>query len=152
MRRAATPPANPPTLPPVAEVPGAEVTRRDLIQRFLPPSPLEGAWRLQRFVVGARDVESARGYLTFTRTTMQLYILQAEPPIRVPLVQAGARSYRIEADQLVSVSLSGHDNHRDGSLRFEPPGMVERRSFRLAGANLRIEQSDGVYMDFIRVE
>lgn len=152
MRRAATPPANPPALPPVAEVPGAEVARRDLIQRFQQPSPLEGAWRLQRFVVGANVIDSARGYLTFTRTTMQLYILQAEPPIRVPLVQAGARTYRIEADQLVTTSLSGHDNHRDGSLRFEAPGMIERRNFLLAGSNLRIEQTSDIYMEFVRVE
>ncbi|MBK8980638.1 MAG: hypothetical protein IPM29_32445 [Planctomycetes bacterium] len=148
----ALPPADARPLPPVPDLPLSAVDRRDLIQRFLPPTPVEGFWELRRMVVRGHDVEPVRGYAWFGQRHMTLDIVQGSPTGGEPLVQAGVRRYRLDGELLSTTALIGHDNHAGDELRFDAPGLVEQRRAVVAGPALRIERDEQTWLEFFRIE
>lgn len=140
-----------PLLPPVEEPFRSKVERRDLLQRFDEPSPLEGfyALRSMRQPDGA-IVRATAGYAWFGRKHMMLHLSLTPDPKRPAFVQSSVRTYRIEGDVLTTTTLSGHES--SGRLAVEQPGRVEVRRFRQAGTVLRIYRGENSWMEFVRQE
>ncbi len=143
-------PTSRPALPPIQEPFRSKVERKDLLQEFSKPTPLEGFYRLRAVVKGGAELATTRGYVYFGRSHMALNTRTVTHPRVAPFVQASVRSYRVEGDQLITTSLLGHDY--PGKLRIEQSGLVEQRRFQRAGTLLRIYQADRAYMEFERVE
>ena len=147
------PPADANPLPPVAEPLRTPVERRDLIQRFTPPSPLEGFWSLRRISrPGAIEPQKAVGYLAIGSRHLMLQLQIDGPSPRVPILQSGTRRYTVQGDALVTTSLVGLANEPNGDILLEQPGLTEMRRFTLLGSVLRILHEDGGHMEFVRVE
>jgi hypothetical protein len=143
-------PSSRPALPPIE---AAAIDRRDLIQRFTPPSPLAGFWEL-RLVVGPEPALAGlfRGYLVIGDRHLSLHIIGPTHEQRVPFLQSGFRRYRIDGDRLVMTALMGISNKENGDVVIENTATEEVRTFERVGAVLRIRKASAEYMDFVRIE
>lgn len=137
-------------LPPIAEPFRSRIERRDLLQQHARTSPIEGFWELTSVRRAGVTSQMPRGYVSFGREHMVLHVAAIPAPSATPWVQSSVRRYRIEGDQLVTTTLSGHEY--GGKLLVEQPGRVETRRIEQAGTVLRIHQAGGAYMEFVRVE
>lgn len=137
-------------LPPIE---AAAIERRDLIQRFSPPSPIAGFWEL-RLVVGPDPALAGmfRGYLVVGDRHLSLHIIGPTHAQSVPFFQTGFRRYRIDGDRLVMTTLMGVSNKENGDVVIENPAAEEIRTFERVGAVLRIRKASAEYMDFVRIE
>ena len=140
-------------LRPVQEPMRTAVERRDLLQKFKGPSPLEGFYRLVS-VHGPRGKAKGRyvGYLAIGRSHMSLQIRGPGETPRIPAIQASFRRYRLRGDRIYMNNLLGHRNLPDGNVELERTGHKDVRRYQLLGTTLRIYQSDTRYMEFLRVE
>lgn len=150
-------PARPPevreTLPPVQEPFRSAVERKDLLQRFTDPTPLEGLFQLERYhVPGRGDWLGSTGYLFFGRQHMHLYVQMPTGADKPPQMQASVRRYSLRGQQLLMTSLAGHKGGGGGKLKMERAGSTESRRVDLAGITLRLTKADGSYMEFVRIE
>lgn len=150
--RPATAPPSAAPLPPVPDPPVTPVERRDLIDAFVPATGFEGFYRLVSIADGGQvDADGIIGYLAIGRQHLAVHVLQQTVPGRAPVVQAGFRRYRVEDGVLITTSLAGHDTFGE-KLRFEPPGMEERRQIVRTPTTLRVVRGEGAWMEFVRVE
>jgi hypothetical protein len=148
------PPADAAPLPPVEDPPTTyPVHRDDLGRRGGTASPLEGMWRLRRFVRTGQPPLSepdARGYLAFGREHLFVH-LQLVSPAGGAFLQSGVYRWRTENGSLVTSTLSGHRS--DGrDIAAEPVGAGDSRGFLLVGAVLRVGRSADEYLEFVRIE
>ncbi len=141
------------TLPTVEEPYRTAIDRRDLIQQFDPPSPLEGIYELRSIVrPGEAQVQGTRGYLLIGRRYMSLHIRGRGETPQVPHLQATFRRYTILDDRLQMSTVIGHRNEPGGDILVEEDGLTEVRRYSLTGSILRIFQGPGSFMEFVRVE
>lgn len=149
----ARPPEDRKTLPPIQEPFRSAVERKDLLQRFVSPTPLEGLFKLERYhIPGRGDWIGSTGYLFFGRQHMHLYVQMPGAAGKPPSVQASVRRYSLRGQQLLMTSLAGHSGGGGGKLTMEKVGRTESRQVVLAGTLLRLTKADGSYMEFLRVE
>lgn len=140
-------------LAPVEEPYRTAIDRRDLIQQFDPPSPLEGIYELRSIVrPGQAQVSGTRGYLLIGRHYMSLHIRGRGDTPQVPHLQATFRRYTILGDRLQMSTVIGHRNEPGGDILIEEEGLTEVRRYSLIGSILRIFQGPGSFMEFVRVE
>lgn len=145
------PPPGAEPLPPVPDPPRTAVERRDLLQRFTAPSPLEGYYALRVFTNGISAVAGATGYLAMGRRFLSLH-LQAPRAGGPPAIQSGFREYRVEGNQLVMTTLLGMQNQRDGDIVLERRGALKSVAFVLTGTRLRLDLGNGRVLEFERIE
>lgn len=137
-------------LPPIQEPFRTKVERKDLLQEFTEPSPLEGVYRLRAINGGAGGIVPT-GYLHIGRTHMSLQTAIFPNRSRAePFLQSSVRTYRIEGDKLVMTTLQGHQY--DGSIALDPQGQIDVRRFQRAGSVLKVFRGDASFMEFVRVE
>ena len=148
-----TPPESSSTLPPVEEPYRTPVDRRDLMQQFDAPNPLQGIYELREIVrPGQAQVTGTRGYLLMGRRFLSLHIRGRGSTPSVPILQASFRRYSILDDRLQMSAIIGHRNEPGGDILVEEEGLTEVRRYSLTGAVLRIFQGPGSYMEFVRIE
>lgn len=141
------------TLSPVEEPYRTAVDRRDLMQQFDAPNPLQGIYELREIVrPGQAQVTGTKGYLLIGRRYLSLHIRGRSNSPRVPALQASFRRYSILDDRLQMSAIIGHRNEPGGDILVEEEGLTEVRRYSLTGAVLRIFQGPGSYMEFIRIE
>jgi hypothetical protein len=140
-------------LPPVDDPPRTAVERKDLMQQFTPPNPLEGCYELRDIVrPGMPRPARARGYLWIGRRHMSLHLQGDGETPRRPYLQASFRSYRVVGPRLVMNVIVGHRNDGDGDVLVEQPGLAEERTFQLIGPVLRIHQGPDAWHEYVRIE
>jgi hypothetical protein len=140
-------------LPPVADPPRSQVERKDLMQEFTPPNPLEGCYELRDIVrPGLPRAGRVRGYLWIGRRHLSLHVQADGLRPGLPHLQAGFRSYRVVGNKLQTSVLLGHRNDADGDVLVEQPGMTEERAFLLIGPVLRIYQGPDAWHEYVRLE
>jgi hypothetical protein len=139
-------------LPPVQEPMRTRVERRDLLQKFKGPSPLAGFYRLVG-VYGPTGPATGQhvGYLAVGRDHLSLHLQGQGHRRREPVIQSGFRRYHLADGKIYMNSLVGH-HVRDGKVLVEEYNLQTVRRYRLAGTTLRIYQSAGEYLEFVRIE
>jgi hypothetical protein len=147
-----TPPADAKALPPVQEPFRTPVERDDLIQRFTPPSVLEGFYRLRRMERPGQPQPVADGYLWIGRRHLMLQLSGETADPDLPALQSGVRRYQIAGDVLAMSVVLGFRNDVDGNIRLEQAGTAIRHRFTLLGPLLRVHQSEEAFLEFERVE
>ena len=141
------------TLPPVEEPYRTSVDRRDLMQQFDAPHPLQGIYELRSIVrPGVPQLPGTKGYLVIGRQYLSLHIRGQHPNARIPHLQARFLRYTILGDRLQMSTVIGHRNDSGGDILIEEEGLTEVRRFSLMGSALRIFQGAGSYMEFVRIE
>ncbi len=141
------------TLPPVEEPYRTSVDRRDLMQQFDTPHPLQGIYELRSIVrPGRAQIPGTKGYLMIGRRFLSLNVRGQDPNARIPHLQATFRRYTILDDRLQMSTVIGHRNEPGGDIVVEEEGLTEVRRFSLMGSVLRIFQGTGSYMEFVRIE
>ena len=142
-----------PALPPVTEPFRSAVERKDLIQRFQPPSPIAGFWELRKISAPSLTMpEGFKGYLVIGDRHMSLHLIGPGVKPEIPFFQSGFRRYRVVGDQIWSTSLLGVTNKENGEVLVDSAPIEERRTFLLAGSQLRISKPTGEYLEFVRIE
>ena len=142
-----------PPLPPVLDPARSPVERRDLLQRFTTPHPIEGFYRLRHMVVaGGATVASSRGYLVLGQRHLAIQLYAPGPEPELANISAAVRSYKVVGDKLEMTSLLGHRNKDNGDIGFEPLGRVTQLEFLLAGSILRLHLAQDEYLEFERIE
>ena len=140
-------------LPPVDDPPRTQVERKDLMQQFTPPNPIEGCYELREVVrPGIPRAGRARGYLWIGRRHMSLHVQGDGDVPGLPHLQSSFRSYRVVGAKLQMNVLIGHRNDSDGDVLVERPGLVEERNFLLIGPVLRIYQGPDAWHEYVRIE
>ena len=147
--RAEAPPDAAP-LEPYVDPPWLAVTRHDLIQRFTPPGPLEGTWRVRRVVESGRTAVGASGYMIAGPRVLMLQLRLPESG-GGQSVQASTRTYRIRDGVLETSTLIGHATF-GGKMRAEAPGRVELRRLEFIGGVVRVARTGGSFVEFERIE
>jgi len=147
------PPAGAAPLPQVPDVPMTPVQRQDLWQRFVPPSPLAGTYRLK--AAGAGGVvatTSVKGWLTIGQRYLSFHIQDETGHPGKPTIQASVREYQLSGAQLQTTCKLGVRIPSGEDPVLEAEGMVESRLVQLTATTLRIVQPTGEYLEFERVE
>lgn len=149
------PPAPPPDaapLVPVQQAPRTAVERKDLLQRFDEPSPLEGFYHLVEFDLDASGSPSpAEGYLAVGRDYLSIHLIAPQPG-KPPAFQSAFRRYRISGETLVTTSMLGVRNEPSGKVLVEGKGLSAVRRFELVGTRLTLFGDDDRKMVFERIE
>lgn len=145
------PPEGAAPLSPVQEPFRASVERKDLLQRFTTPSPLEGHYRLLTYTRPGAPAVPTSGYLVVGRRHLSIH-LQGQGPTRLPALQSAYRSYRIVDNRLYTTSLIGYRTDADGVVRIEKAGMTQSHGFRLIGTKLTLRLEGDRVLEFERIE
>ncbi|MEM7205809.1 MAG: hypothetical protein AAF628_36485 [Planctomycetota bacterium] len=139
-------------LPPIEDPPYSPVERDDLLQRFTPPSPLEGHYELRAFSRGTGAPIRATGYLAVGRQHLSMHLMSPAAAGGTAL-RAAYRRYRINGDQLVMTTLVGFGNDRaDAGVEIEPAGATRVLRFSRIGTRLRLFTGGGRVLEFERIE
>jgi hypothetical protein len=140
-------------LPPIDEPIASPLERRDLMQRYRAPTPLEGLYELRSIQrPGVGGAVSAKGYLAIGARHLVLHVHVVESSPLRPFLQSGARTYRIVGNQLQMTTIVGHHNDADGNIHIERTGSTESRTFTLQGPILRIHHGASAWYEFLRIE
>jgi hypothetical protein len=150
--RRPAPPADAAPLAPVQEPFRTKVERDDLIQRFAPPSVLEGFYKLRRLERPGLPQTAAEGYLWIGRRHLMLQLSGQTGDPDLPALQSGVRRYQIAGDVLAMSVVLGFRNDIDGNIRLEPAGTTIRHRFTLLGPILRVHREGEAFLEFERVE
>jgi hypothetical protein len=148
----APPPSQGKPLPPVPDPPRTPIERRDLLQRFTEPSPLEGFYRLvgltQPGVVGGE----AQGYLVIGRKHLSIH-LEVLGIDGDESHQSAFRSYRTSGPQLLMSTLCGFSaGPGRRSVLVDSPGIALACTYSLLGTALTLELDDRTVLKFERLE
>ncbi|MEZ5966389.1 MAG: hypothetical protein R3F56_21315 [Planctomycetota bacterium] len=151
------PPPQPPQgaapLPQVPDVPMTPVQRKDLWQRFAPPSPIAGSYRLKAASSGGRiATTSIRGFLTIGQRHLTIQIQDETGTPGKPSIQSSVREYELRGQQLRTTARFGVRVPSGGTPVLEAEGLVEMRLVALTSTSLKILQPSGDYLEFERVE
>jgi hypothetical protein len=151
--RRAAPPTDAAPLPPVQEPFRTEIERRDLLQRFAQRTAIEGFYELRSVTRGGRRLtQESHGYLAIGRTHLSLHLILPPDQGGQPIVQSGFMRYRVEGDQLTTISLLGHGSQGGSKVAFDPVGFVEKRGFERRGTSLMIKHGPEDALEFVRIE
>ena len=145
------PPQDPTPLPAVRAPEPTAVERRDLLQRFGKPSPLEGFYELQAFTRPGMPSLQSRGYLCIGRHHLSIH-LEGSVNGEITALQSAFREYRIVDDRLMMSTLVGFGADPDHTVTVDPPGLVLECSFQKLGTKLLLELVDGTQLEFLRIE
>lgn len=145
------PPENARVLPPVQEPYRAAVERKDLLQQFGEPSPLEGHYRLVTMSSAGAPRIPAQGYLVVGRRHLSIH-LQARAGSGEAALQSAYRTYRIEERRIHMTSLAGFRTKADGIIAIEQPGTMLSHGFSLIGTRLTLHLKGSRVLEFERIE
>lgn len=145
-----TPPSDAPPLAPVREEFRSAVERKDLLQQFTDPSPLEGVYELRSLErPGAAAIE-VRGYLCVGRRYLSVQSVGMTPG--APALQSGFRSYRITGTRLHMTNFLGFQAEPDETWQLVPQGHATSCSWSLIGTVLTFHLDNGDVLEFQRIE
>lgn len=152
--RPAPPPPDAKTLRPIEEPYVEPVVRADLPERYGVRDPIEGVWKVRARFVAGQPAAPGSGMLVIGRRHLLAHFEAPGPDARVPLLRSCAYTWS-RADNFGMVKLVvefGHYNDADGDVTIEARGQVELRRVEMLADAMRIHQSDGSYIEFVRVE
>lgn len=150
------PPQPPPgaaPLPQVPDVPLSAVERKDLWQRFTPPSPIAGVYRLRAATRGGQAVRGGlQGYLLVGEKHLAIHLQDGTSNPGKPALQSSVREYTLVGSRLQMVCKLGVRLDSGGDPVLEGDGLVEVRAIDITANFLRVVQGVGSSLEFERVE
>lgn len=140
-------------LPQVPDVAMTPVQRKDLWQRFVPPSPLAGTYQLKAAARGGQlATSSVQGWMMVSQRFLSIHIQDETGQPGKPSIQASVREYEYAGTQLTTTSRLGVRIASGENPVLEAPGLVETRLIQLTSTTLRVVQGGGDYLEFERVD